>query len=470
MKLKLLALMISTALCIGSAVSSVKAQDGFTFKKPLIPVTRDFKLSNGLRVLFAEDHSVPAVAVAIVYDVGARDERKTRSGFAHLFEHMMFQGSDNVAKTEHFKYVQAVGGAVNASTHSDFTNYYDKVPSNDLELVLWLESDRMRSLKVTPENFENQLQTVKEEKRLSIDNQPYLPAAVKMEELVYDNWANAHPTIGDFEDLEASSINDVRQFFGRYYVPNNAVMAIVGDIDCDQARKMVEKYFGTIAGRPLPVRPSLTEPCQVKAKYARIDDPLAQMPAFWVTWKAPVRREPDYYALGLIEKILSAGDSSRLYQRLVKTDKVALRADASYEERRGPSLFETFVVYKPSFTAGEARAILLNELDKLKATPVSREELDKAKNQILRDLFSSGCYSSLQRSVGRAEMLAEYASFFGDPGLIDKDIECYMKVTPDDIQRVARKVFSKEGSTVVDVHPTAQDKASAPHPVSAPPS
>jgi zinc protease len=445
------------AMLFGVAISALLAfgmpMRAADFKSPLIPVTKDFKLANGLRVIISEDHSVPVAALAIVYDVGARNEHKGRSGFAHLFEHMMFEGSENVAKTEHFKYVESAGGSLNASTHPDFTNYFDKLPSNQIELALWLESDRMRSLKVTPENFENQLQTVKEEKRSRIDNQPYVPASIKMEELLYDNWVNAHPTIGSFEDLEASSIDDVKRFFKTYYAPNNAVMAIVGDVDAKQLEPLIQKYFGTIPSQPAPSRPDVAEPPQTQSKYLKVDDPHAEAPAFWVAWKAPARREPDYYALGVIEKLLSSGDSSRLYQRMVKGDQNALKVEAGYDERRGPAGFESFVVIKPDTTPEKVRESLWSELDKLKTEPVSDVELEKAKNQILGQLFSSASYTSLQRALGRAELLAEYTSFYGDPNGLDKDLHAYLKVTPADVQRVAKKIFTKEGATVVDVVP-----------------
>jgi predicted Zn-dependent peptidase len=386
--------------------------------------------------------------------VGARNEVKGRSGFAHLFEHMMFEGSENVAKTEHFKYIESAGGTLNASTHADFTNYFEKVPSNQLELALWLESDRMRSLKVTPENFENQLQTVKEEKRSRMDNQPYVPAEMKLEETVFDNWANSHPVIGSFEDLEAASVDDVRQFFRTYYAPNNAVLAIVGDFDPSQVHKMVEKYFSGIAHQPIPPNPSFVEPAQTSPKYVKVQDQHAQAPMFWMAWKAPAKRDPDYYALGIIGNLLSTGDSSRLYQRMVKGDQIALKADTGYDDRRGPGYFAASVIYKPGTTAEHSREIVWSELEKLKTTPVTDTELEKAKNQTLRALFSSNSYTSLQRSLARAEMLAEYASFFGSPSLIDADVEAYMKVTPADIQRVAAKIFTKNGLTVVDDIPT----------------
>lgn len=428
------------------------------FKSPLIPVTKDFKLANGLRVILSEDHSAPVAALAIVYDVGARNEKKGRSGFAHFFEHMMFEGSENVGKTEHFKYIESAGGSLNASTHADFTNYFEKLPSNQIELALWLESDRMRSLKVTPENFENQLQTVKEEKRSRIDNQPYVPASIKLEELVFDNWANAHPIIGTFEDLEASTIDDIKKFFRTYYAPNNAVMAIVGDFDSNQMEKLVRKYFASIPSQPLPAKPEVAEPDQAKEKYLKVFDQHAKAPAFWIAWKVPGRRTADYYTLGIIEKLLSAGESSRLFQRMVKGDQNALKVDVGYDERRGPSALETFVVVKPGFTAEQVRKSLWSELEKLKTTPVSADELEKAKNQVLRDLFASSSYESLQRSLGRAELLAEYTSFFGDPSLIDKDLQAYLKVTPEDIQRTAAKILTKSGATIVDVEPQETEK------------
>jgi zinc protease len=431
------------------------------WKTPLIPITQDFTLPNGLRVVMSEDHAVPVAAMVIVYDVGARNEVKGKSGFAHLFEHMMFEGSENVGKTEHFKYVEGVGGSVNAATHSDFTDYYNKLPSNQIELAMWLESDRMRSLKVTEENFKNQLETVKEEKRSRIDNQPYTPAALKFGELMFENWNNAHPIIGSFEDLESSSIADVRQFFKTYYAPNNATMAIVGDFDSNEMKKLVEKYFGSIPRQPAPAKPDVTEPAQSKQKYLKVEDKLAKMPAFYVGWKVPPRRSPDNYVLSVIENILSAGDSSRLYQRLIKGDKVALSAHAYMDDRRGPGSFQSFVMFKPGNTAEKVREILLSEIDRLKTEPVSQEELNKAKNQIMRSLFSSGSHSSLQRALGRANMIAQYAAFYGDPKLVEQDLEALMKVTPEDVQRVAKKTFTREGMTVLDIEPVSDKKVSS---------
>lgn len=452
-----LAAFIGSCALVASILPAALAQN---LPKPLIPITQDFKLPNGLHVVLSEDHSAPEASIVLVYDVGARDEQKGRSGFAHLFEHMMFEGSQNVAKTEHFKLVQGAGGSCNASTHDDCTTYYDRVPSNQINLILWLEADRMRSLKVTEENFKNQLETVKEEKRLRIDNQAYQPSMQKADGLIYDNWQSGHPIIGSFEDLEASSINDVRNFFKTYYAPNNAVIAVVGDIDANQVHQAIEKYFGDIPAMPQPTRPSLAEPAQTQPRYAKYDDEHAKVPAFLMAWKVPGYRQPDYFALDLMQKIMSDGESSRMYQRMIKGDQIALSASIGMDTRRGPSTFDAFVMIKPNTTAEKAREVVWDEINKIKTKPVSKEELEKAKHQILREFFSSGGGHSLQRTMGRAEMLARYTSFYGDPKLLDEDVATMMSITPKDIQRVANKYFTKDALTVIDIVPM-QDKAQA---------
>lgn len=445
------------------AVVGFQPANAAEFRKPLIPISRDFTLPNGLRVVLSEDHSVPVAALAIVYDVGARNEQKGKSGFAHLFEHMMFEGSDNVGKNQFMGFIEAAGGMTNASTHADYTNYFEKVPSNHLETALWLESDRLRSLAVTDKNFKNQLETVKEEKRMRIDNQPYSPGALKFDEILFDNWTNAHPVIGSFEDLEASSVDDVRHFFNTYYVPNNAAMAIVGDIDSNKTEALVRKYFSTIPKGPIPPKPNVAEPIQTKAKYAKVEDKLAKMPAILIGWKSPPARDPDSYVVSILQRILTGGESSRLYQRMVKGDQVALEVNMGVDERRGPSAVNATIVYKPGTTSQQSQDILWSELEKIKTAPVTQKELDTARNQILRTLFASGSYSSLQRSVGRAEMLAEYTIFYGNPSLLDEDVQKYLNVTAADIQRVAKKIFTKEGTTLMDIVPQekteAKDKA-----------
>lgn len=426
-------------------------------KTPLIPVTKDVRLKNGLRVIVCEDHSAPVASMCIIYDVGSRDEVKGKSGFAHLFEHMMFEGSANAPKGSFFKYVQASGGSLNASTHNDFTDYYEVLPSNQIEIAMWLESDRMKSLAVTEKNFENQLQAVKEEKRLRIDNKPYVPAELKLEENIFDNWNNAHPVIGYFEDLESTNVATVKEFFDTYYMPANAVLVVAGDVDANNIEALAKKYFETIISKQAKAikRPDLTEPVQTKPKYLEVKDSHAKLPAFWMAWKAPKRRDKDSLVLNIIQNMLSTGTSSRLYQRMVKDDQVALSVDGSYEERRGPSQINFFVLYKPNQNKENVRKILLEEINKLKTGLVSDVELQKAKNLILSMYFSSGSHYSLQKSLGRAETVAQYASFYGDPSLFDKDLATYLAITPEDVQRVAKSVFSENGITIVDVTPDA---------------
>lgn len=455
MNRKLFSAAVACALTLSAAMLPANA---VTLPKPLIHVTQDFTLKNGLRVIMSEDHSAPVVSVALVYDVGSRNEEKGRSGFAHLFEHMMFQGSENIGKADHFKLVANAGGSTNAATHQGFTDYYERLPSNEVKLALWLESDRLRSLNVTQENFRNQLETVKEEKRMRIDNQPYGAASLRVDEIVFDNWSNQHSVIGSFEDLEASSIEDVRKFFKTYYAPNNAVLAIVGDIDPAEVRKTVEEYFSDIPSQPEPPTPDVTEPPITKPRYELIKDKLAEMPAFWMQWKIPNQRDPEYFPFVVMENILSSGESSRLYQRMIKGDQIALSASAGIDSRRGPSSFGTFVMIKPNTTAEKAREVLWQEIEKVKTEPVSAKELEKAKNQILRGFFSSNSGSSLQKTLSRANMLARYAAFYGDTKLIDQDIESVLNVTPEQIQAVAKKYLTRDSVVVVDVVP---DKSTA---------
>lgn len=433
-------------------------KDMMVLKNPLIPVTRDVVLKNGLRVIVCEDHSAPVASMCIIYDVGSRDETKGKSGFAHLFEHMMFEGSANAAKGSFFKFIQASGGNLNASTHNDFTDYYEVLPSNQIEIAMWLESDRMKSLAVTEKNFENQLQAVKEEKRLRIDNKPYVPAELKLEETVFDNWGNAHPVIGYFEDLESTNVATVKEFFDTYYMPANAVLVVAGDVDSAAIEAMTKKYFETIPSKKLGSikRPDLSEPAQSKPKYLEVKDAHAKLPAFWMAWKAPKRRDKDSLVLNIIQNMLTTGPSSRLYQRMVKDDQVALSVDGSYEERRGPSQINFFVLYKPDLDKEKIRKILLEEINKMKTGLVSETELQKSKNLILSMYFSSNSHYSLQKSLGRAETVAQYASFFGDPSLFDKDLETYLAITPEDVQRVAQKIFNENGVTIVDVTPVAE--------------
>jgi predicted Zn-dependent peptidase len=423
-----------------------------SFKVPF----KQFRLENGLRVVISEDHTAPVVAVAVYYDVGSRNEARGRTGFAHLFEHMMFQGSENVGKAEHFKYVEGNGGILQGSTHADFTNYYQFLPSSQLELALWLESDRMRSLKITPENLQNQKEAVKEEKRLSYDNQAYWPALLKMDEMVFHNWANSHSPIGSMEDLEAASIEDVKKFFDAYYAPNNAVLAIAGDIIPDQTEAMVRKYFGAIPRQTEPPAVDVSEPEGVRKREEVADDPHAETPALAMAWKIPARRSTDSYAIALLKTVLCDGTSARLYQRLVKQRAVAVEVEGTLEERRGPGQFAVFAVHRAGVKGEQVRALVEAEIELIRKDGITAEELNRAKNQYRLGRFldgQEGEHTSLQTALGRALALAEFTMFDGDPSLINTEIERYLAVTPEQVRQAARRYFTASNTAVLYIRP-----------------
>ena len=447
-------LLCTTSLIVFLAAASLPASSQ-SFNTPFT----QFQLNNGLRVLLSEDHSAPVVAVAVYYDVGSRNEVKGRSGFAHLFEHMMFQGSENVGKAEHFKYVESNGGTLNASTHADFTNYYDYLPSSQLELALWLESDRMRSLKITPENLKNQKDAVKEEKRLSYDNQAYWPALLKMDEMVFRNWANSHSPIGSMEDLDAASIADVKQFFDIYYAPNNAVLAIAGDIDSVRAEALVRKYFGTIP-RQQPTPPvDVSEPEAVAEPRTVTTDQLAQVPALAIAWKIPARSSADFYPIALLKSILFDGESARVYRALVKEKELALEVTGTLEARRGPSQVAVLAVHKATVKPETVEAMIEAEIERVKTEGVGAAELSKVKNQYRLARFAAGSegeFSSLQTPLGRAMALAEYTMFDGEPSLINNEIDRYLAVTPEQLREAARRYFGAVNRSVLFIRPAKE--------------
>ncbi|HWO02364.1 MAG TPA: pitrilysin family protein [Blastocatellia bacterium] len=415
-----------------------------------------FQLDNGLRVLLSEDRSAPVVAVVVYYDVGSRNEVKGRSGFAHLFEHMMFQGSENVGKAQHFKYIESNGGTMNASTHADFTDYYDYLPSNQLELALWLESDRMRSLKITPENLQNQKEAVKEEKRLSFDNQAYWPALLKMDEMVFRNWANAHSTIGSMEDLDAANITDVKRFFEIYYAPNNAVLAIAGDIDSVQAEALVRKYFGTIPRQQPPPPVDVSEPETVAQARSVTSDPLAQVPAVAIAWKIPARNSPDFYSIALLKAMLFDGESARVYRALVKEKELAIEVTGTLEARRGPGQVAVLAAHKAKAKPEAIEALIEAEIERVKSEGVRADELNKVKNQYRLARFAGGSegeLSSLQTPLGRALSLAEFTMFDGEPSLINSEIDRYLAVTPEQIREAAIRYFGAANRAVLVISP-----------------
>jgi zinc protease len=398
---------------------------------------QDFALANGLRVYVVEDHSTPMFALHIVYDVGSRDEEEGRTGFAHLFEHMMFKGSQNVPDGGHFKYVLGVGGEMNASTSYDFTNYFDVLPSNYLDMALWLESDRMRSLEVTDENFENQRAAVKEEKAMRMDNVPYMKAFQDFISKIWDGSGYGHSGIGRIEDLNAAETKDVKAFFDRYYAPNNAVMAVVGDVEFAVVKEKVEKYFSEIPRGPQkgpfpPVDIKRDKPLE-----ERVEDKLARTPAYIIGWDTVPEDHPDAYALELLGNVLLRGESSRVGKILKDEKKLVLGAQFFPFTQRGVGLFASFYVPVKGADFGEIKAVLKEEVGKVQKRGISAKELKKAINQKVMDTTGS-----LGTNLYRAMMIGLGALAHDDPKRVLSDLEKYQAVTRADIRRVAKQYLT----------------------------
>ena len=430
---------------------------------PKVPIVSS-TLPNGLKLVISEDHSAPVATVAVYYGVGFRIEPKGRTGFAHLFEHMMFQGSANVKKFEHAKYVEANGGNLNGSTRLDHTNYYQDVPADRVELALWLEADRMRSLDVSEENLDNQKKVVSEEVRVNVLNQPY--AAFEWLDLwmnANQNWPNAHNFYGDLTELEAATIGDVRDFFKKYYAPNNAVLVVVGDVDPAEVSGWATKYFADIPKAATPAAPDVTEPPQTKEKRLSQKDKLANLPALAIGWHLPAQTSSDFPAMVLLNTILQGDESSRLYQRLVKEKEISLDWTAAINlylgnefDYNGPMLLTARTTYKPGHTVDE----ILKEVDAVvsdvQARGVTAKELADAKVR-----FRSAYYDQLESGFGKANLLAAFTLFRGDPNLINTALQAFESVTPVQAQTVAKKYLVSSNRTVIDRVPEPKAEGAA---------
>ncbi|MBZ5514836.1 MAG: insulinase family protein [Acidobacteriia bacterium] len=404
----------------------------------------DTHLENGLRVIIAPEHSAPVVAVAVTYNVGSRNERPGRTGFAHLFEHMMFQGSENVGKGEHFLLVLNNGGGMNGTTHEDFTNYYQVLPKNQLDLVLFLEADRMRSLAVNQANLDNQRNAVQEERRLGIDNQPYGKAYLEIDNLAYDNFAYKHSVIGYMADLDAASLQDVKDFFRVNYAPDNAILTVVGDVDPQVALEKVKKYFGSIPSQPIPKAPDLSEPEHYGERREVIDDPLARLPMVLMAYRIPPGDTPENNAAVVLANILGTGRSSRLYQHLVKDKQVATEVQVQADWRIGPSLLYILAIPRPGVKPEDLEKAIDDEIDAVKKEGVTARELEKARMQFRRS-FIQGRESALST----ATRIGEYAVKFNDPNLINTAYGKLSAVTADQVKEFAQKYLIETDLAVV---------------------
>ncbi len=406
-------------------------------------------LPNGLRVVVHEDHSAPIVNVQIWYHVGSKDERPGRTGFAHFFEHLMFKGSKNVQPDEHTSLISAIGGQSNAYTTEDVTVYWSTVPSHQLPLVLWLEADRMASLRFDRQAFEREREVVKEERRMRLENQPY----GRLPEIIHDQAFTVHPykhqPIGRMADLEAATLEDVRGFFRTYYVPNNATVAIAGDVNASEVIDLVTTYVGRVPrGRPVP-RDIPAEPPVTAPRRATVEEAWP-LPVVVVAHHVIQDGHPDSYALHAASKILSDGQSSRIYRRLVYETGVALAAFGGGNLVEHPNLFFAVAVVQPGHTIEEAEELLSAELDRLRDAPVSERELTRAKNQIARDYIVGR--TTVQQ---KASALAHAVVLHGDAATADSEFDQFQRLTAADIQRVARTYFNPTTRLVIAVRPKA---------------
>ena len=408
-------------------------------------------LPNGLRVILSEDHSTPIVHVSVVYHVGSKNERPGRTGFAHFFEHMMFKGSANVEPEAHTSIIASVGGRSNATTNEDETEFWQTLPSQYLPLALWMEADRMATLRIDEAAFRREREVVKEERRMRVENQPY----GRLSEIIFDQAFTTHPykhsTIGSMADLEAASVEDVREFHSTYYVPENATVTIVGDFNTAQALDMVTEYFGRVpkAARPVP-RDIPKEPAQTRERRAVVEESWP-LPAVVVAYHVTYDGHPDAYPLHITSKILSDGQSARIPRELVYNKRLALTAFGSGNITEDPNLFYAVAIVQPGQSPAAAEQALIAEFEKLKREPITAAELQRSKNQWARDYIVSR-----ESNQDKASHLSHAAVIHNDITTADGEFDIFMNVTVADVQRVAKTYFNDTNRVVVHILPKGQ--------------
>jgi predicted Zn-dependent peptidase len=450
---------LAAAVVAAWATGAAPAQGPSTAASRRLDVPVDYyKLPNGLRVVLSRDTTTPTAVVAVYYNIGFRNEPKDRTGFAHLFEHMMFQGSANLGKLAFIRLVESNGGLLNGSTRFDFTNYFQVVPSHVLETVLWAEADRMRSLDITGENLKNQQDVVKNEVKVNVMNQPYggfpwidLPMAAN------ENWYNSHNFYGDLEHLDAATLEDVRSFFSTFYSPNNAVLAVTGDYDPARVKGWIEKYFGDIPSAKLPPPPDLKEPRQQKEKRAGRTDPLAARPALGLAYHVPERNTPQWYAFGLLDQVLAQGSDSLLYDELVRKQGLTGEISAGINwglgnmfDYSGPMLWLAQVFHDAATPSAKVVAAIDIVVERLHTAPLDEAAMDRARVKMRSDL-----YANLESfaGFGRANLLASFALFDDDPARINRLEAEFAKVTPALLQETAREYLRPGNRTIYAIEP-----------------
>jgi predicted Zn-dependent peptidase len=452
LKLMRLSALFGILLLLGSCKEESPKQPVSEFK---VPVTY-YTLDNGLKVILSEDATSPTAIVAVYYNIGFRNEPRDRTGFAHLFEHMMFQGSSNLGKMEFIKLVQENGGILNGSTRFDFTNYFEIVPSHKLETMLWAEADRMKGLSITQDNLTNQQGVVKNEVKVNVLNQPYggFPW-LDMPQYANENWYNAHNFYGDLADLDAASLEDVASFFETFYAPNNAAIAVVGDIDLEQTRAWIEKYFGKIPASTLPPEPDISEPRQEAEKYFVKNDSLANKPALALAYHMPERNTPEYYAMGLLDQILVQGDNSLLVQKLENEKGFASDVSGGINylgnmfNYKGPMLW----MYDFTFDDAGSKDEIMGAIDEVMAglkEQVDQKMLDQAVVKIRSQLYDDlgGTFG-----LGRADLLCSFALFDDNPSRINTLEEEFKKIDVETVRKTIDGYLRPGNRTILEVNP-----------------
>lgn len=403
-----------------------------------------FSLDNGLKVILHEDHTTPNVVISVLYHVGSKNEKPERTGFAHFFEHLMFEGSENIARGEYDKYVSRAGGALNAYTSQDRTYYYEFLPSNYLELGLWLESERMKHAVVDSKGIETQRAVVKEERKQRMDNQPYGTLMEQVFVRLFDKHPYRWMPIGSMEHLDAASDEDYQQFYKDFYLPDNAVLTIAGDINKSTAKALVEKYFSTIPKSTKPIyRPTITEAPLNGPKRDTVYDRV-QLPALIIGHRTPAQGSKDYYAMEMLNTLLSNGNSSRIYRSLVDEKQLAIQAGSFQFPLEDPGLGISYGIANMGVELSDIEKAILAEIEKVQNQPISDQELKKLQNQIENQFVDK-----LSSVEGIAENLAVYETHYGDASLINTEINRYLAVTKEDIQRVANLYFDEKNRLVL---------------------
>ena len=410
----------------------------------------DTKLKNGLRLIVAEDHVAPVFSIAVVYNVGSRNERPGRTGFAHLFEHMMFRGSENVGVGEHFYTVFSNGGTMNGTTNKERTLYFETMPANQLEAGIFLEADRMRSLAITKESLDNQRNAVQEERRSGLDNQPYGHTFEAIDEQAIDNPAYKHSVIGSMADLNAASVEDVASFFRTYYAPNNAIIAVTGDVTTSRVLELARKYFDAIPAQPTPPPVDIAQAPQIAERRLSLDDGLARVPRLDISYRISSNLSPDDDSIDVLALILGSGRSSRFYASVVRQKQLATGAGASAPDSRGPRLFRISATPIAGKSLEDLEAAIYGEIERVKTGPIDDWEIEKARNTARRQ-FVGGLQSSLNRAIE----LAEYALIYNNPGEINTRYARLDKLTAADVQRVAKQYLTPATRSVVITRPKA---------------